>query len=296
MMMFNNPDGHAVINPCGMKVSYACVNPGYAGIGYQVRHEIWKAWRYGAWNARGIPPSGAGENAHQGGGDGSDEVGRLRGMVSRLEEGIRERDTLLREVHHRIKNNFQIISSLLILQSHELTDAQSLAQFVDAQNRVKTLALIHEKQYMARDLGSIEIMEYISSLARELIQSYRRSTDVSLQFKGDTANLEIDQAIPVGLIMNELVSNALKHAFPDGRKGRIDICLSAGASDMTIVVEDDGAGMQGDVDISTAKSLGLKLVHALASQIGGTVRLVSGPVTRFMLTFPLKQIAPTKAA
>lgn len=201
---------------------------------------------------------------------------------------LHEKEVLLKEVHHRVKNNLQVISSLLNLQAARLADPQTREALRESQHRVRTMALIHEKLYQSTDLAQIDFAAYLHSLVSYLRQSYRdRSEQVTILVRAEGVQLEIETALPCGLIVNELVSNALKHAFPAGRAGEIVITLTPRAAGRAqLVVSDDGVGLAPGVEIQRSSSLGLQLVHALVQQIGGDLRLESGPGARFVLEFP----------
>lgn len=195
----------------------------------------------------------------------------------------------MKEVHHRVKNNLQIVSSLLNLQSTKMNDPSGLAMLQDSQNRVRSMALIHEKLYRSQDLARVDIGEYARHLAAELFRTYRASAQ-TIMLEVNAAKdiwLGIDQALPVGLILNELVSNSLKHAFPEGRTGRVRIELERNTSDaVELIVADNGVGLPGDLDFRQTGSLGLQLVMTLVDQLAGTIELDSADGTVFRVTFP----------
>jgi len=186
---------------------------------------------------------------------------------------LREKEILLKEIHHRVKNNLQIISTLLDLQSEHIEDERSLRYFRDSQDRIRSMALVHEKLYQTRDFISINFGEYLANLARYLFNSYITDPDrISLKLDVAPATLEIDQAIPCGLIVSELVSNSMKYAFPDGRGGEIAVRLRVeGDSDIELMVRDDGVGLPPGLDFRNTDSLGLQLVTMLVSQIRGEI-------------------------
>lgn len=210
-----------------------------------------------------------------------------------VKASLQEKEILLKEIHHRVKNNLQIICSLLNLQSNTIDDPQSLAQFQDSQNRIRSMALIHERLYRSNDLGRIDFGAYLSDLAASLVQAYRRQAqNTRLAVKADSVMLDIDTAIPCGLIVNELVSNALKHAFPDGRTGTVGVELrdDPAAEHYSLVVWDDGVGIAADRIDQFTSSLGLQLVHSLAHQLDGTVELGSGSGTRLEIKFARRSV------
>ena len=208
-----------------------------------------------------------------------------------IKRSLQDKEILLKEIHHRVKNNLQIISSLLNLQSEFLSDRRGTEMFRESQNRVKSMALIHEKLYLSDDLARLDYADYVQSLATSLFQSYGVSPGVGLSVSVAGVSLGIDQAIPCGLIINELVSNSLKHAFPGGT-GTLSIDLCQTGQCITLAVSDDGIGLADDVDVHTTGSLGLKLVNILVGQLAGTVRVDRGAGTRFTIEFERRAAGP----
>ena len=210
----------------------------------------------------------------------------------RAEEQIRaslkEKEVLLKEIHHRVKNNLQIVSSLLYLQSRKTSDDQVLTVLRESQTRVRSMALIHEKLYQCEDLANINLGDYIRSLTNYLFTSYGVASHmVKLHVNVDSAPLGLDRAIPCGLIINELVSNALKYAFPNGRRGEILVdLLHGGDGKLVLTVKDNGVGLPGGMDITDTPSLGLQLVNTLVKQLDGTIEVdsVSGAAFRMVLS------------
>jgi two-component sensor histidine kinase len=200
---------------------------------------------------------------------------------------LRQKEMLLREVHHRIKNNLQVISSLLDIQASYVQDPHIGAMFTDIQNRVMSMALIHETLYQSSDLGLVDFGAYIRTLAEQIFRSYNVLADrIALQIRADEVMLDTNQAIPCGLILNELLSNCLKHAFPSDRGGEIFIELRLDAARrVTMIVRDDGSGFPADVDFRHTETLGLQLVYTLTEQLGGTLELESNGGTAFKLSF-----------
>jgi PAS domain S-box-containing protein len=203
----------------------------------------------------------------------------------RIKASLKEKEVLLREIHHRVKNNLQIISSLLNLQSDYIEDKRDLEMIKESQDRVKSMALIHEKLYRSENLAEINSREYITELVQDLVRSYFAGGGIALVIEVDDFPLEIDAAIPCGLIINELVSNSLKHAFPDG-KGKLTVRLRSVDRSAELIVCDDGVGIPEDVDFRNTESLGLRLVTILVEdQIGGEIRLDRSKGTAFYITF-----------
>lgn len=208
-------------------------------------------------------------------------------QLERLKASLVEKDTLLKEIHHRVKNNLQIISSLISLQSDKIQDPQQRRLFQDTRDRVKSMALVHEKLYQSKDLGRVEMGEYARQLLNELMQVHGPAAG-KIQFKLELESvlLPVDVAIPCGLILNELTTNAIKHAFQDRPSGEIGVRLRA-ASEDTIDLEfsDDGRGFKAEVDWRKAETLGLQLVRMLTEQLQGTIEMVNGHGSTFRLRF-----------
>ena len=194
---------------------------------------------------------------------------------------------LLKELHHRVKNNLQIISSLLNLQSKYIRDPHTLQMFNDSQNRIKSMASIHEILYQSRDIARIDFSEYIRNLMIQLFRSYGdHSKAITFEINVRNVMLDVDTAITCGLIINELVSNSLKHAFPDRKGGRIYIESSTNDLDtLTLIVHDNGIGFAKDGEFEVMDSLGLKLVVALSNQLSGSVELDNTHGTMFKIIF-----------
>lgn len=209
----------------------------------------------------------------------------------RSEEQIRrsleEKETLLKEIHHRVKNNLQIISSLLRMQSRRPLDEATSILFQESQNRVQSMALIHEQLYQSPNLSQIDFREYISSLTNNLFRSYGISQRViSLEIETNQINLVLDMAIPCGLIINELVSNSLKYAFAPGERGKITINLQpASDNTVTLTVSDNGIGIPEALNWENSHTLGLRIVHNLTKQLKGKITLKRDRGTTFDITF-----------
>ena len=200
-----------------------------------------------------------------------------RRAQEQIKSSLNEKEVLLKEIHHRVKNNLQIICSLLSLQAAEIEDPKACQTFRESQDRVKAMALIHERLYQSRDLASIDFAGYVRNLTGHLLRSYKiNSSAVRLDLKVDSVPMNLDVAIPCGLIINELVSNALKYAFPDGRGGEIVIrfCDENGQG-LGLTVRDDGIGFPAGSNPEDSESLGLKLVRSLTDQLGGSVSYCS---------------------
>ncbi|WAC04578.1 MAG: PAS domain S-box protein [Methanoregula sp.] len=199
---------------------------------------------------------------------------RVKERTEQINASLEEKVVLLREIHHRVKNNLQIIISLLKLQSRYMTDENTVAAFRECQNRVMAMSLVHEKLYQSEDISKIDLGNYVRFLGNSLFQFFGRS-EKGVTFSTDIRNisLDINTAIPVGLMINELVSNSLKHAFPDGKIGEISIAIHQKERQLTIVYKDTGVGIPQEFDWRKAKSLGLRLVISLVEQLFGTIEL-----------------------
>jgi PAS domain S-box-containing protein len=194
---------------------------------------------------------------------------------AQLTASLEEKEVLLKEIHHRVKNNLQIISSLLYLQSDNIKDKATQEMFKDSQNRVKSMALIHEQLYQTDNLARIDLAEYIERLSNHLSRSWR-ANHISLQLKIDPLFLTIETAIPCGLIINELLTNAMKYAFPGGEGGQIWVQMQAGEDNqLTLSVKDNGVGFPKEINFRRPRSLGLTLVTTLVKQLKGTIELRS---------------------
>lgn len=229
-----------------------------------------------------------------------DETGRIdhiEGMLAdvsdlvqskaALQSALREKETLLKEIHHRVKNNMQVVSSLLSLQSQYLQDPEAITAFQDSQNRIRSMSMIHESLYRSDRLSRVDFAAYIRNLAQALIGSQAKYPGrIELRMDAEPVNFDLKTAIPLGLIINELVSNALKHAFSKDRKGTITIGLHHLAKDEFLLsVRDDGVGLPGDMELGQSKSMGLQLVETLTGQLDGRLHLGPPPGADFRISF-----------
>ncbi len=218
------------------------------------------------------------------------EIAQRLAAEKKLQASFDEKVTLLKEVHHRVKNNLQIIASLLNLQSRYIKDESSLAVIRESQNRIKAMALVHEKLYRAEDISHISLSDYIRFLGTGLFQFYdARSRGIQFILDIHEVNVDIDAAIPLGLIMNELISNSLKYAFPQGRKGEIAISVKKEGHTLTVVYRDTGIGIPAEMDWRNTQSLGLRLVNTLVDQLNGTVELDQSAGTEFTMVLHEKE-------
>jgi two-component sensor histidine kinase len=204
-----------------------------------------------------------------------------------IRASLREKEVLLKEIHHRVKNNLQVVSSLLGLQSRTMDDLATRRKFQESQNRVHSMALVHESLYQSENLSEIDFPSYIDQLATHLLRSYGvDSQRVHIAASIDNLRLTMDTAIPCGLIINELVSNSLKYAFPDGRTGTVRIEMrQQDDHEIRLDVSDDGVGLPEGVSFSSTKSLGLRLVRTLSDQLSAKLEMQREGGARITLTF-----------
>jgi len=211
----------------------------------------------------------------------------LQKVTAKTDASLKEKEVLLREIHHRVKNNMQVISSLLRLQTRTIKDKKQIEMLQESQNRIKAMALIHEKLYRSENLANIDFNDYMKNLVNDLFLTYKVSSGkVSLKINIAPISFGIDTAIPCGLIVNELVTNSLKYAFPEGKGGEIRISLCKNAETFELNVSDNGIGIPEDLDYRHTESLGLRLIINLSeNQLQGTVRLIKDKGTGFHITF-----------
>lgn len=217
----------------------------------------------------------------------------VRASEEGIRRSLREKEIMLKEIHHRVKNNLQIISSLLSLQSGRYRDQEILRAFDESQRRVRTMAMVHEQLYRSENFASIEFGENLKRITRELVSAYGR-VGIQLSLDIEPVTLAIDNAIPCGLIANELLSNALKHAFPGERRGTVSISLRMiDPSHARLVVSDDGVGLpEGKRGGEKPSTLGMTLVTSLAEQIDGSLTCTTGAGCTFSLDIPLPPADP----
>ena len=216
------------------------------------------------------------------------DISERKFSEEQIKASLKEKELLLKEIHHRVKNNMQVISSLLRLQLNYMSNEKYKEMFKDSQNRIKSMALVHEKLYQSNDLTRIDFKDYVENLASSLFRSYGIDTErISLSVKVVDIMVGIDTAIPCGLIINELLSNALKYAFPDERSGVIEICIGKNPDNkIELVVRDNGVGLPEDFDLNKCESLGLQLVTVLTQdQLQGEITFERKNGTEFRLKF-----------
>ncbi len=215
------------------------------------------------------------------------DITERRTIEEKIRISLREKEVLLREVYHRTKNNMQVISSLLNLQARKLTDPKAVEMFRDTQQRIRTMALVHERLYRSQDLSRVEFGVYLHSLTTRLFHFFQTQPEqVRLEMETSEVPLDIQSAIPCGLLANEIISNALKHAFPEGRKGTIFIRLTRNDEGLIILsIRDDGIGLPDGLDNGRSDTLGMEIVTSLVGQIDGRLEILRDQGTEFRISF-----------
>ncbi|MTK63751.1 MAG: PAS domain S-box protein [Methanobacterium sp.] len=213
------------------------------------------------------------------------DITERKSAENQIKSSLKEKNILLKEIHHRVKNNMQIISSLLSLQTKFVNDEEALDILKESQNRVRSMAIIHEKLYQSKDLSEINFGDYIESLVSNLFYSYNaNNTDIKPVYDVEDLSLNIDTAVPCGLIISELVSNSLKYAFPTKKEGEILVSLKFRNGKYELIVSDTGVGMP-EVDVDNLDSLGLLLVFNLTEQLDGDITINRNHGTEFIISF-----------
>lgn len=217
------------------------------------------------------------------------DITERKKFEDQISSSLKEKEVLIKEVQHRVKNNMQLITSLLRLQSERIEDKHLHDIFLESQNRIKSMALIHEELYKAKDFTSIEFYNITRSLINSVMRSYEIDPNrVAVNMIGNEVLLDVNKAISCGLIINELVSNSLKYAFPEDKKGelKVSICrIEDPKSRMELIISDNGVGLPEDIDFKNAKTLGLDLVNTLTDQLDGAIELDRSKGTEFKITF-----------
>jgi len=204
-----------------------------------------------------------------------------------LRRRLQEKDALLGEIHHRVKNNLQVVSSLLNLQANQLQDPVARAMFAATQSRIRSMALVHEQLYKSGNFSGIDFPTYLRVLAADLLNSYRSNTEwVNVRVTADAISLDLETAIPCGMIVNELVTNSLKYAFPNRSEGEIRIGFRVEPDQYSLTVDDDGVALPPALLARDSGSMGLRLVKLLARQLGGELQAGAEGRPKFTLTFP----------
>jgi two-component sensor histidine kinase len=206
-----------------------------------------------------------------------------------IRSALREKEVLLREIHHRVKNNMQVISSLLNLQASQTPDPATKTILEESRQRVRSIAIIHERLYNSGDVANIDFGVYLKSVAEELCRAFGRG-EVSCVLDLEAIPFEIDKAIPAGLIVNELLTNALRHAFPAATKGTVCVRLrSLGEGNVELTVQDNGVGFPAGTDISSATTMGLAIIRTLVEQMHGTLTMDTTHGTTCTIRFKLNR-------
>jgi two-component sensor histidine kinase len=216
------------------------------------------------------------------------EIAERQRAEEQINSSLKEKEVLLKEIHHRVKNNFQIIISLLNLQSGGITDANLLRLFNESVNRIRAMALVHEELYQSESISDIDFATYLRTISEELYISYASGPHKpELIIESENIYLGIDQAIPCGLILNELLTNSLKYAFPGSSDNKITVTMCAsGNGEITLSISDNGIGLSENIDIEKISSLGLQLVSVLIKQIHGRYQIDRQNGTSWIITFP----------
>ena len=224
------------------------------------------------------------------------DITARKNIENKLRESLNEKEILIQEVNHRVKNNLQMIISLFSLQGESIDDPERIANLEDIQQRIRSMALIHEKIYNSENIGQINFQKYVKDLIKEIFHSYQTSScNVKLTLEIEPLSLEINMAIPLALILNELVLNALKYAFNGREKGNFILRLKKkSAKQIHLTISDDGIGIPESIKIYTTKTLGLRLVRVLTQQLNGKVKLrqnldcVESRGTMFVFDIPIE--------
>lgn len=216
----------------------------------------------------------------------SRDISLRRRYREQLEMSLRDKDVLLREVHHRVKNNLQVISSLLNLQAESYSDPQARVLIRESQQRIRSMALVHEKLYRSPHMSSIGFLDYLSTMTRELVRSFGNPA-ISADVSGEEIHLDVEKAIPAGLILNELLTNALKHAFPPHvRDAALTVQLRKEGPHVVLTVQDNGIGLPPEKGIEDMRTMGMTVIQGLTQQLDGTMTTLPGPGAGFRLRFP----------
>jgi len=224
------------------------------------------------------------------------DITERKKMTEQIEASLAEKETLLREIHHRVKNNLQIITSILNLQIRKLNDPATIETLKDSQSRVQSMALVHEHLYKSKDFSHIDLRNYINALGTGLFQSYEVANHgVRFDLNIRDIYVDINTAIPLGLISNELITNSLKYAFKEKKDGKISITATEDPQSLTFVVADDGVGMPEHITLENQTTLGLRLVSSLTGQLHATVTIDRTEGTKFVFTIPKLAETPGKA-
>jgi len=216
-----------------------------------------------------------------------EEIEKRIRAEAEIKKSLLEKEILLKEVQHRVKNNLQVISSMLDLQTDYVKDSGVSSMFIEAQKRVKSMALVHEQMYQSEVLSDLDFTHYIENLANYLFKIYGVNTKrILMETSIEEANIDFNRAILLGLIVNELISNSLKYAFPDDREGQIVVRLDTKGKDFILTTSDNGIGLPKNFRLRQTNSLGLQLVQALTNQLKGSIKMDRRRGTKFVIKFP----------
>jgi two-component sensor histidine kinase len=220
----------------------------------------------------------------------SHDITERKKMETQIAASLQEKDYLLKEIHHRVKNNLQVISSLLSMQARKATDINVKQTLTESQNRVKSIALVHEKLYQSRSLDRIEYGDYLNKVVNHLFESFNvNPAQISWKVNAKEVDVNIEQAVPCSLILNEMITNSLKYAFPQGRKGEITISFTLADNNYTLDYRDNGVGVPEGAHLERAGSLGMQLIHGLTRQLDGKVTIDTTSGVHYTIIFPQKQ-------
>lgn len=216
-----------------------------------------------------------------------DDITKEKNITKRLEQSLEEKEIMLKEIHHRVKNNLQIVISLLNLQSSSVDDIKLKSQLTISQNRVRSMALIHQHLYRSTDMARINMQEYLLGLSSQLLASYSEQRDsISVSVNAEDVEFTIETAVPFGLLVNEIVSNSLKHGFPGGRKGKIEISLKrTDENEYELKYTDNGVGIPMNIINGHVVSFGMHLIEMLVSQLEGRIELMPSAGTEYKINF-----------
>lgn len=204
-----------------------------------------------------------------------------------LVSSLKEKEVMLKEIYHRVKNNLQVVNSLLNIQAKSITDTTAKKIFIESASRVKAMSLVHEMLYRSGDLTQIEMGKYVTELFKQLNEIYKvKEGLIHLITNIEGIQLNLESAVPCGLILNELISNSFKYAFPNGRTGKITLTMQKNQQNIKLVFGDDGVGLPAEIDFKNTQTLGLQLINKLIKQLDGTVTLDRSKGAIFTLTFP----------
>ena len=235
-----------------------------------------------------LPGDGSVLGSRAGAPNASPQQGQLSCFI--LQETLREKELLIREIHHRVKNNLQVISSLLNLQGRASRSVDAQRACEESQLRIKSIALIHELLYRSENMSRISASEYLSKLGTKLLSGFGLGGRVNLTIDSSDASIDLDHAVPFGLVVNELFTNSMKHGFPNGRCGTIAVKLRhSSEGNVALEFKDDGVGLAAEIDPLTHDSLGFRLMGSLVRQLDGTIEFIRGRGVECVISFPLQK-------